>query len=64
MYTIHIQKRLDPRGRPYYWIDGDPVEDDAKGTDVHTLRSQSCATLTPVSLDCTSQMDTMKEWLD
>ena len=64
MYKIHIQKRLDPRGRPYYWIDGDPVEDDAEGTDVHTLRSQSCATITPVSLDCTSEMDTMKEWLD
>lgn len=64
MYKIHIQKRMDPRGRPYYWIDGDPVEDDAEGTDVHTLRSQSCATITPVSLDCTSNLDTMKEWLD
>lgn len=64
MYKIHIQKRMDPRGRPYYWIDGDPVEDDAEGTDVHTLRSQSCATITPVSLDCTSNLDTMKDWLD
>jgi 5'-nucleotidase len=63
MYTIHIQKRLDPRGRPYYWIDGDPVEEDAEGTDVHTLRSQSCATLTPISLDCTSILDTTREWL-
>ncbi|KAF5086405.1 5'-nucleotidase SurE [anaerobic digester metagenome] len=64
MYKIHIQKRRDPRGRPYYWIDGDPVEDDDEGTDVHTLRSQGFPTLTPISLDCTSQMHTMKEWLD
>ena len=38
MYTIHIKKRLDPRGRPYYWIDGDPVEDDTENTDVHVLK--------------------------
>lgn len=64
MYKIHIKKRLDPRGRPYYWIDGDPVENDEKGTDVHMLKEERCATLTPISLDCTSNMDTMKDWLD
>jgi 5'-nucleotidase len=64
MYRIHIQKRLDPRGRPYYWIDGDPVEDDVEGTDVHTLKKEKCATLTPVSLDCTADVDLMDGWLD
>ncbi len=63
MYKIHIQKRLDPRGRPYYWIDGDPVENDDLGTDVHTLKSEKCATLTPITLDSTSNMDLMKKWL-
>jgi 5'-nucleotidase len=63
MYQIHIQKRLDPRGRPYYWIDGDPVETDREGTDVHTLRNDQCATLTPVTLDSTSGMDLMADWL-
>ena len=63
MYRIHIQKRLDPRGRPYYWIDGDPVEDDVEGTDVHTLKKDKCATLTPVSLDCTADVGLMDGWL-
>ncbi len=64
MYQIHIKKRLDPRGRPYYWIDGDPIENDDIGTDVHGLKDTRCATLTPISLDCTSNLDTMKGWLD
>ncbi len=64
MYKIHIQKRLDPRGRPYYWIDGDPVENDELGTDVHTLRMEKCATLTPISLNSTSNLDLMNEWLE
>ena len=24
MYSPVVQKRLDPRGKPYYWIDGEP----------------------------------------
>ncbi len=64
MYRIHIQKRLDPRGRPYYWIDGDPVENDDLGTDVHTLKIEKCATLTPISLNSTSNLDLMNEWLE
>ena len=28
MYRVHITERQDPRGRPYFWIDGDPVETD------------------------------------
>ncbi|OPX60599.1 MAG: 5'-nucleotidase SurE1 [Methanobacterium sp. PtaB.Bin024] len=64
MYRIHIQERLDPRGRPYYWIDGDSVEDDHKGTDVHTLKREKCATLTPITLDSTSSLDLMDDWLE
>lgn len=64
MYSINIQKRLDPRGREYYWIDGDPVELDEEGTDVYTLRNCNCPTVTPISLDCTSNLDLMNNWLD
>ncbi len=64
MYNVHIQKRLDPRGRPYYWLDGDPVEDDGAGTDVHTLKKEKKATLTPISLDCTSDVKFMEGWLE
>ncbi len=64
MYSIHIQKRFDPRGREYYWIDGDPVELDEEGTDVHALKNGRCPTITPISLDCTSDLGSMKNWLD
>lgn len=64
MYKIHIKKRLDPRGRPYYWIDGDPIENDDAGTDVHVLRKEKCATLTPISLNSTSNLDIMRKWLN
>jgi 5'-nucleotidase len=62
MYKIHIKKRLDPRGRPYYWIDGDPIENDEFGTDVHVLKEERNATITPISLDCTSKLELMKGW--
>ncbi len=64
LYTVHIQKRLDPRGRPYYWIDGMPMEKDEPGTDVHELREENCATITPISLDSTFRLDLMKDWMD
>jgi 5'-nucleotidase len=64
MYKTHIQKRLDPRGRPYYWIDGDPIENDDHGTDVNALKYERCATITPISLDCTVTLDIMDSWMD
>lgn len=64
MYKVHIEKRLDPRGRPYYWIDGVPMERDDPGTDVHVLREENCATLTPISLDSSSDLDLMRKWLE
>lgn len=63
MYTVHIQKRLDPRGRPYYWIDGMPTEKDEPDTDVHVLREENVATITPISLDSSFGLDLMREWL-
>ena len=64
MYSIDIQKRLDPRGREYYWIAGDPIEIDEEGTDVYTIRGCNCPTITPISLDCTSDLHLMENWLD
>ena len=63
MYTTHIKKRLDPRGRPYYWIDGYSIENDEYGTDIHVLKEERCASITPISLDYTSNMELMKDWL-
>lgn len=63
MYSIYIKKRLDPRGRPYYWIDGDPIENDEYGTDIHVLKEERCASITPISLDYTTKLELMEDWL-
>jgi len=64
MYNPHIEMRFDPRGKPYYWIDGTPFEDDLEGTDGHTLKKLKQATLTPLSMDFTYNLDSTRQWLD
>ena len=43
----------DPRGRPYYWINGPLIEDAEEGTDVHAIRKGNIS-ITPITLDCTA----------
>lgn len=57
IFNTTVQERKDPRGRPYYWIDGDLIKDDEEGTDVRALYVKQHITITPISLDCTSQVD-------
>ena len=53
LFHTGVEKRLDPRGRPYYWIDG-PLRDDAvEGTDVHAVQKGNIS-ITPITLDCTA----------
>jgi 5'-nucleotidase len=54
MYTTRVQERSDPRGRTYYWIDGDAIYDAEEGTDVHVVRVEKCVSITPLKLDLTS----------
>jgi 5'-nucleotidase len=63
MYVPIIEKRLDPREKPYYWIGGDPYESDVPGTDGHALRKYQKTTVTPLKIDLTSDMSLLKEWL-
>ncbi len=59
VYRDQLVSREDPRGKPYYWIGGEPptgVPD--QGTDFGALRSNS-ASLTPIHLDLTA-----REFLD
>ncbi|RQD83490.1 MAG: 5'/3'-nucleotidase SurE [Methanocalculus sp. MSAO_Arc2] len=53
LFHTGVEKRLDPRGRPYYWIDGPLIEDAEEGTDVHAVRMGRIS-ITPVTLDCTA----------
>jgi 5'-nucleotidase len=62
LFHTGVEQRLDPRGRPYYWINGPLVEDAEDGTDVHAIRKGNIS-VTPVTLDCTAfgAYDTLRE---
>ena len=64
MYTPVIDKRLDPRGKPYYWIGGEPYDFDEPGSDGYELRRAQKTTITPLKIDLTSDMSLLKEMLD
>ncbi len=53
LFHTGVEKRLDPRGRPYYWIDGPLFDDSEEGTDVHAIRKGNVS-ITPITLDCTA----------
>jgi 5'-nucleotidase len=53
LFETGVEQRLDPRGRPYYWINGPLIDDAEEGTDVHAVRKGNIS-ITPVTLDCTS----------
>ena len=54
LFSTGVEKRLDPRGRPYFWINGPLIADAGEGTDVHAIRKGNIS-LTPITLDCTAQ---------
>jgi 5'-nucleotidase len=52
-YPGRVESRLDPMGRPYYWLGGDLPEDEMEaGTDVHAVASDRIS-VTPIQLDLT-----------
>ncbi len=57
IFKTTVQERFDPRGRPYYWIDGDLICCDEEGTDVQTIYQDRKISLTPLTLDSTSRID-------
>lgn len=64
MYSPVIDKRLDPRGKPYYWINGDLYEGDGPGSDSYELRKEHKTTVTPLKIDLTKNMDSLKGWFE
>lgn len=63
MYHAKINKRNDPRGKPYYWIDGERCEDYVEGTDLHAIDVLKMPSLTPLSIGCSLKLDSIKDWL-
>src|SRR5512138_771247 len=64
VYRDALDQRLDPRGRPYYWIGGEaPTGIAEEGTDVGAL-AEGYVSITPLQLDLThyKAMETLKKW--
>jgi 5'-nucleotidase len=54
VYHSRLDERIDPRGRPYYWIGGDaPTGVSESGTDVGAL-AEGYVSVTPLQLDLTA----------
>jgi 5'-nucleotidase len=64
VYRDVLDERLDPRGRPYYWIGGEvPTGVPEDGTDFGALTA-GYVSITPLQLDLTAYqvMDDLKTW--
>jgi 5'-nucleotidase len=64
VYRDALDKRLDPRGRPYYWIGGEvPTGISEEGTDVGAV-TDGYVSITPLQLDLTAYktIDMFKSW--
>jgi 5'-nucleotidase len=64
VYRDVLDQRMDPRGRPYYWIGGEaPTGIAEEGTDVGAL-AEGYVSITPLQLDLThyKAMDALKKW--
>jgi 5'-nucleotidase len=53
LFETGVEKRLDPRGKPYYWINGPLITDAPEGTDIHAVHKGNIS-ITPITLDCTA----------
>ena len=64
VYRDALDRRVDPRGRPYYWIGGEaPTGVNEEGTDVGALFA-GYVSITPLQLDLTNYkaLDVLKNW--
>ena len=64
IYRDRLDRRLDPRGKEYYWIGGDsPTGIPEKGTDIGSL-ADGFVSITPLHLDLTANrmLDSLREW--
>ncbi len=61
-YRNNFEERKDPRGKAYYWLAGELVEDEIEeGTDIHAVRN-GYISITPLNIDLTGYAD-MKRFI-
>ncbi len=64
VYRDALDARVDPRGRPYYWIGGEfPTGIPADGTDFGAIKA-GYVSITPLQLDLTAReaMEVLQTW--
>ncbi len=64
IYRDELTRRLDPRGRPYYWIGGpEPTGVEEEGTDIWAV-ANGYVSVTPIQLDLTAHVliDGLEDW--
>ena len=64
VYHDELIARTDPRGRDYYWLGGNSVQDQREdGTDVAAILD-GYVSITPIHLDLTNHrlLDKLREW--
>ena len=64
IYRDELVRRLDPRGRPYYWIGGPaPTGVEEEGTDIWAVANGHIS-ITPIQLDLTAHdlLSTLQAW--
>jgi 5'-nucleotidase len=64
IYRDELIRRLDPRGRPYYWIGGPaPTGVEEEGTDIWAV-ANNYVSVTPIQLDLTNYtlLQVLQEW--
>ncbi len=57
IFLTGVEERFDPRGRPYYWINGELIRDAEEGTDVKAVMKNGHISVTPLTLDSTARID-------
>jgi 5'-nucleotidase len=65
-YKDLFEKRIDPRGKTYYWLSGVVVEEEAEAdTDIQAIRD-NYVTITPLKYDLTfsSAMPFLQTWTE
>jgi 5'-nucleotidase len=64
IYRDKLIRRLDPRGKPYYWIGGpEPTGVEEEGTDIWAI-AHGYISVTPVQLDLTAHdlIESLRDW--
>ncbi|NCG19476.1 MAG: 5'/3'-nucleotidase SurE [Rhodobacterales bacterium] len=65
-YGHEVDVRTDPRGRPYYWIGGQPLQFEAGGVEDGPCIQAGWATVTPLTVipNHTEMLEVLRGWTD